>query len=69
MPEGLRPEEGDAYELVAFDVRVPGATNRLVSEGAAWRGKAHVELLDPHHAILIVRAGGATHGFGERRAA
>jgi hypothetical protein len=63
----LRPEDGSAYELIAFDVRVPGAAKRLVSEGAAWRGQAHVELLDPHHAVLVVRAGGARET--ERRAA
>jgi hypothetical protein len=65
-----RPEDWSACELVAFDVRVPGATRRLLSEGAAWRGCAHVELLDPHHAVLIIRPGGATLGEpGERRVA
>lgn len=63
------PEDWSACELVAFDVRVPGATKRLVSEGAAWRGQAHVELLDPHHAVLVVRAGGAARAPGKRRAA
>lgn len=62
-----RPGE-DGYELVAFDVRFPDALCRLISEGAAWKGRAHVELLDAHHAILIVRPGGASVGF-ERRAA
>lgn len=66
-PAALRPGDGSTYELVAFDVRVPGAMKRLVSEGAAWRGQAHVELLDPHHAILVVRAGGAARE-AERRA-
>jgi hypothetical protein len=56
----LRPGGGEAYELVAFDLRHPGAMKRLVSEGAAWRGSAHIELLDPHHAVLVVRAGGAS---------
>lgn len=54
--------------MISFDVRVPGALRRLISEGAAWRGYAHVELLDPHHAVLIVRAGGAAYD-AERRAA
>lgn len=52
----LRPEDWRTCELIAFDIRVPGAAKRLVSEGAAWRGSAHVELLDPHHAVLVVRA-------------
>lgn len=63
-------EEWGACELIAFDVRVPGAMKRLVSEGAAWRGQAHVELLDPHHAVLVVRPGGAASvDPGKRRAA
>ncbi len=66
--EALWPEEGGSYELISFDVRVPGALRRLISEGAAWRGYAHVELLDPHHAVLIVRTGGAARD-AERRAA
>lgn len=60
----LQPERGEAYELVAFDLRHPGAMKRLASEGAAWRGSAHIELLDPRHAILVVRAGGASVGEG-----
>jgi hypothetical protein len=58
-PAERRPEGAGAYELVAFDLRVPGAMKRLISEGAAWRHHAHVEMLDPRHAILVVRAGGA----------
>ncbi len=60
----LRPEEWRTCELIAFDIRVPGAAKRLVSEGAAWRGSAHVELLDPHHAVLVVRTGGAREAEG-----
>ncbi len=58
-PTKPRPEDTSAYELVAFDLRVPGAVKRLISEGAAWRGHAHVEMLDPRHAVLVIRAGGA----------
>lgn len=54
-----RPEDWRTCELIAFDLRMPGTTKRLVSESAAWRGSAHIELLDPHHAVLVVRAGGA----------
>jgi hypothetical protein len=56
----LRLGRGEAYELVAFDLRHPGSLKCLFSEGAAWRGSAHIELLDPHHAVLVVRAGGAS---------
>ncbi len=62
-------EEWGACELVAFDVRAPGAMKRLISEGAAWRGQAHVELLDPHHTVLVVRPGGAASGDREKRRA
>ncbi len=56
------------YELVVFDVRVPGAALRLLSERAAWGEDAAVELLNRDHAALIVRAGGAAR-IAERRAA
>lgn len=57
-----------SYELAVFDVRLPGAVERLLSERAAWGEDAAVELLDPDHAVLIVRAGGAAR-IAERRAA
>ncbi len=63
----LRPDNRP-YELVVFDVRTPGAVERLLSERAAWGEDAAVELLDPDHAALIVRAGGAAR-IAERRAA
>lgn len=62
-----RTEDWRTCELIAFDIRIPGAMKRLISEGAAWRGSAHVELLDPHHAVLVARVGGAS--IRERRAA
>ncbi len=63
----FRPGSGP-YELVVFDVRAPGGLERLLSERAAWGEDAAVELLDPDHAALIVRAGGAAR-MVERRAA
>ena len=57
-----------SYELVVFDFRVPGAIERPFSERTAWGEDAAVELLGPHHAVLIVRAGGATR-MDKRRAA
>lgn len=60
----LQPEDWRTSELIAFDIRIPGAAKRLVSEGVAWRGSAHVELLDSHHAVLVVRAGSAREAEG-----
>ena len=60
--------EGRPYELVVFDVRVPGATERLVSERTAWREDATVEPLGADHAALIVRAGGAARTHNRRAA-
>lgn len=56
------------YELALFDLRVPSAVKRVLSERSAWGECASVELLGPHHAVLIVRAGGAAR-MGDRRAA
>ena len=63
----LRPGSGP-YELVIFDIRAPGAVERLLSERTAWGEGAAVELLDPDHAALIVRAGGAAR-IDQRKAA
>ena len=57
----FRPDKRP-YELVVFDIRAPGAVERLLSEDAA------VELLDADHAAMIVRAGGAGR-LAERRVA
>jgi hypothetical protein len=56
------------YELVLFDLRAPGTVERLLTECSAWGECASVELLGSHHAVLIVRAGGATR-MGDRGAA
>jgi hypothetical protein len=55
------------YELVVFDTREPGITEHLSSQRAAWRKSATVESLDPDHAALIVRAGGAVQRDQRRR--
>ena len=57
------------YELILFDIRVPGTSQRLLSERAAWREAARVELLGPDHAVLVVLAGGAATPSEGRRAA
>ena len=57
------------YELIVFDIRVPGTLERLRSEQAAWREHARVEPLGPDHAVLVVLAGGAATPSEGRRAA
>jgi hypothetical protein len=48
--------------LIFFDLRIPGAAARLHSERAAWQEYAHIEILNFHHAVLIVRPGAARRG-------
>ena len=45
--------------LVIFDFRVPGTGSRMRREMYAWKSCASIERLDDHHAVLIVRPGGA----------
>jgi len=45
--------------VVLFDLRYPGARERLAREHAAWGGSATGEQLDTGHAALIIRPGGA----------
>lgn len=45
--------------VVLFDLRIPGAAERLGREHAAWRDSADVERLDAAHAVLVMRPGGA----------
>ena len=49
------------YELVVFDVRIPGVPACLHRERAAWGGCGDIEALDEIHYVLLVRPGGA-HG-------
>jgi len=46
--------------IVLFDLRYPGAKERLWREHAAWYGYAHVENLTTDGAVLIIRPGAAT---------
>lgn len=62
----FRPDNGP-YELSVFNVRAPGVIERLLSERAVRSENASVELLDPGHAALIVRAGDAAR-MSESRA-
>ena len=45
--------------VVLFDLRLPGTTERLHRERAAWREHSDIETLDENHFVLIVRPGGA----------
>ena len=47
------------FTLIIFDLRIPGAAERLHSERAAWQECADIEMLDFDHAVLIVRPGAA----------
>ena len=47
------------YELAIYDVRIPGAAERLHNERAAWQEQSDIEALDQNHFVLIVQPGGA----------
>ena len=47
------------YELVVFDVRIPGLSERFSRERGAWGECAEVEYLDLEHPVLVVRPGAA----------
>lgn len=42
-----------------FDFRVPGTGARMRREAYSWKSSASIERIDEHHAILVVRPGGA----------
>ncbi len=44
---------------VLFDFRVRKTECRIRREMYAWKHSASIERLDQHHAVLIVRSGGA----------
>jgi hypothetical protein len=44
---------------VLFDLRRPGAEERLVREQEGWRNFARVQRLGSDHAILVMYPGGA----------
>ena len=45
--------------VVLYDVRIPGAAERLHRERASWAEHGDIEALDEVHFILFVRPGGA----------
>jgi hypothetical protein len=44
--------------IVLFDLRCPGAKERLRRELVAWRGFARMEMLTDGRAVLVMRPGG-----------
>lgn len=45
------------FHLSIFDVRIPGAAERLHRERARWQERSDIEPLDEAHFALIVRYG------------
>lgn len=45
--------------VILYDVRLPGAADRLHEGRAAWQECGDVEALDQNHYVLIIRPGGA----------
>ena len=45
--------------LVIYEIRIPGAAERLHSERAAWGESGDIEALDRDHFVPIVQTGGA----------
>jgi hypothetical protein len=45
--------------IILFDLRCPGAKDRLRRAPEGWHGFADVERLDDEHAALVLRPGGA----------
>lgn len=48
--------------IVLFDLRGPGAEQRMRRELAAWRGFARAEMLTDGRAALVMRPGAASGG-------
>jgi hypothetical protein len=44
---------------ILFDFRIPRAGCKMRRHKFAWKSYATIERLDEHHAVLIVRPGGA----------
>jgi hypothetical protein len=50
--------KGEEYLIILFDLRRPGAEERLRRELASWGGFASAERLARDHIALVVRPGG-----------
>ena len=47
------------YELSIYDIRIPGATERVHRKRAVWQEQSDIEDIDNDRFVLIVYAGGA----------
>jgi hypothetical protein len=45
----------ERFHLSIFDVRIPGAAERLHRERARWQERSDIEALDEAHFVLVVR--------------
>jgi hypothetical protein len=52
--------EGRADVTVLFDLRIPGAAERLHRERAVWQERSNIEALDEDHLVLILGSGEGT---------
>jgi hypothetical protein len=50
--------EGKADVTVLFDLRIPGAAERLHRARAVWQQRSDIEAVDEDHLILILGSGG-----------
>jgi hypothetical protein len=57
-PSALYPTNSK-FLIALFDLRCPGAEQRLRRELAGWCGAAHAEGLVAGRAVLVMRPGGA----------
>lgn len=54
-----KPNPNDHKIIVMYEVGSASAEERLEQDLKAWVGSATVERLDPDHALMIIRPGGA----------
>jgi hypothetical protein len=57
-PKKVDPKPTESI-VILYDVRLPGAADRLHEGRAAWRECGDVEALDQNHYVLIIRSGEA----------
>jgi hypothetical protein len=50
-------DRGD-FALIAFDLRLAGAVERVHRERAFWQGDCDIEMLDFDHAVLVIKPRG-----------
>jgi hypothetical protein len=47
--------ERETEVKILFDLRIPGSTERIHRERAAWQEHSEIEALDSDHIVLIIR--------------